>query len=213
MFFWTVFETAIWASSAPLWYLFWTIYYLTTFRDLSTNCSEFWGKNFWNNCQTAFNVYRRVFWGKNAICKQSSTFIWLLDFGPNQTDFPRKKNSERFSELTSTCTEGQFEGKRLSNKTKFLLIFFKIWSSIFPVRLSKPHSDSANDHFVVNQVFVKKILFLIISRVRAEIFGASGDVNSALLSKLHFAFPVDLSDTFSEFFSYFEFFRDMRSKC
>ena len=46
MFFWTVFETAIWASSAPLWYLFWTIYYLTTFRDLSTNCSEFWGKNF-----------------------------------------------------------------------------------------------------------------------------------------------------------------------
>ena len=47
----------------------------------------------------------------------------------------------------------------------------------------------------------------------AEIFGTSGKVFSALLSKLHFASPVDDSHTFSQHFLFFEHLRDMSSKC
>ena len=155
-------------------------------------------------------------------CYLQKKFLFFYDFlilAIKNGFFEEKKIWAWLSVLTSTCTEGLFKGKRISNKTKFFMNFlgfgpqrFRVFRKL-PVRLSKPHSDRTNDHFVVNQIFVKKFFFNFFSRVRAENFGASGDVIAALLSNLHFVFPVDLSDTFSELFRDFKPFRDLSSKC
>ena len=144
--------------------------------------------------------------------------LWLLDLRNNKTHFRQKKKSTRYSELTSKRTEVHFEGIGFSKKNKISWNFLGLGpqiSRIFRkpmVRLSKPYSDCTNDYFVVTQIPVKNILF-IISGVGAEIFGTSGEVFSALLSKMHFASPVDDSHTFSQHFLFFEHLRDMSSKC
>ena len=61
--------------------------------------------------------------------------------------------------------------------------------------------------------FCQKKWFFVLFGERAWKIRTSGDFFSALLSKLHFASPEDLSDVFSEQFLFFEPFRGLSSKC
>ena len=56
-------------------------------------------------------------------------------------------------------------------------------------------------------------VFYVFSGLRAENILNLSEIFSALLSKLHLAYPEDHSDTFSEFFLDFDPFRDVSSKC
>ena len=144
--------------------------------------------------------------------------FWTL--GLRIRNFNGKKTSARFSELTSTGTEGHFEGKKLSNKTKDFLFFFVIWASNF-LNSSKTSGTFVKTAFhlykwsICSESFFcqKKLIFSILSGSKAGNFRTSCEVFSALLSKLHFASLEDHSDVVSEQFLCFEPLRDMSSKC
>ena len=127
--------------------------------------------------------------------------LWTL--GIIKSTIGGKTIPARLSDLTSTCTDGHFDGKMFSNKTIFFIIFLWFEPQIFRVlgkhlvRLSNPPSICTSALFVVNQTSVKNIYFLVLSGVRAYWFRTSGGFFSAMVSKLHFASPEDHSDTFS----------------
>ena len=84
-----------------------------------------------------------------------------------------RRISAQLSDLTSTCTDGHFDGKMFSNKTIFFIVFLWFQPQIFRIlrkhllRLSNWHSICTSGHFVVNELAVKNIYFFIFSGVRA----------------------------------------------